>query len=134
MNSAPNIFPILRYQDAAKAQRWLAEAFGFTVIFSVPGEAGRVQHAELKLGAGRVMIGSAGDETVAESAPDPRTARQSVYVAVPDVDEHHSRARAAGAQVTMELTDMDYGSREYAARDFEGNHWCFGTYQPDSDA
>jgi uncharacterized glyoxalase superfamily protein PhnB len=30
----------------------------------------------------------------------------------------------------MELTDQDYGSREYAVRDAEGNVWCFGTYQP----
>jgi len=29
----------------------------------------------------------------------------------------------------MELTDQDYGSREFAARDPEGNVWCFGTYR-----
>jgi uncharacterized glyoxalase superfamily protein PhnB len=32
--------------------------------------------------------------------------------------------------MVMELTDQPYGSREYAARDPEGNVWCFGTYQP----
>ena len=25
---------------------------------------------------------------------------------------------------------MDYGSREYSARDLEGNLWSFGTYDP----
>jgi uncharacterized glyoxalase superfamily protein PhnB len=30
----------------------------------------------------------------------------------------------------MDLVDQSYGSREYAARDPEGNVWCFGTYQP----
>jgi hypothetical protein len=25
---------------------------------------------------------------------------------------------------------MDYGSREYGARDLEGNLWSFGTYDP----
>jgi uncharacterized glyoxalase superfamily protein PhnB len=29
-----------------------------------------------------------------------------------------------------ELTDQDYGSREFAARDPEGNLWSFGTYRP----
>jgi uncharacterized glyoxalase superfamily protein PhnB len=29
-----------------------------------------------------------------------------------------------------ELEDMDYGSREYSARDPEGNLWSFGTYDP----
>jgi uncharacterized glyoxalase superfamily protein PhnB len=30
----------------------------------------------------------------------------------------------------MGLTDQEYGSRDYAARDPEGNVWCFGTYRP----
>ena len=28
------------------------------------------------------------------------------------------------------LTDPDYGSRDFAARDPEGNVWCLGTYRP----
>jgi uncharacterized glyoxalase superfamily protein PhnB len=28
------------------------------------------------------------------------------------------------------LTDQDYGSREYAAKDPGGNVWSFGTYLP----
>ncbi|THA80732.1 glyoxalase, partial [Streptomyces sp. A0592] len=27
-------------------------------------------------------------------------------------------------------TDQDYGSRDYMARDGEGNIWSFGTYAP----
>ena len=30
----------------------------------------------------------------------------------------------------MGLTDQDYGSRRFAARDPHGNVWCFGTYRP----
>jgi uncharacterized glyoxalase superfamily protein PhnB len=26
--------------------------------------------------------------------------------------------------------DTDYGSRDYSARDLEGNQWHFGTYRP----
>ena len=39
-------------------------------------------------------------------------------------------AKAAGAEITRELQDMDYGSREFSARDPEGNVWSFGTYDP----
>ena len=53
-----------------------------------------------------------------------------VYVAVDDPDAHHERATAAGAEIVMPPTNMDYGSREYAARDPEGNVWSFGTYRP----
>ena len=31
----------------------------------------------------------------------------------------------------MEIHDTDYGSRDYSARDPEGNLWHFGTYWPD---
>ena len=49
---------------------------------------------------------------------------------VEDPDSHHARAVAAGAEITRELTDQDYGSREYAAKDPAGNVWSFGTYRP----
>jgi len=37
--------------------------------------------------------------------------------------------RQAGAQITAEPHDTDYGSRDFAARDPEGNRWSFGTYR-----
>lgn len=39
-----------------------------------------------------------------------------------------------GAEITTELHDTDYGSRDYAARDPEGNLWNFGTYRPGVEA
>ncbi len=39
-------------------------------------------------------------------------------------------ATAAGAEIVMEPTDMDFGARNYAARDPEGHLWGFGTYWP----
>jgi uncharacterized glyoxalase superfamily protein PhnB len=51
-------------------------------------------------------------------------------VAVEDADAHCERARGAGAVITREPEDLDYGSREYSARDLEGHHWHFGTYRP----
>ena len=34
------------------------------------------------------------------------------------------------AEILMPPTDQDYGSRDFVARDPEGNLWCFGTYSP----
>ncbi len=53
-----------------------------------------------------------------------------LYVVVDDPDALHDRAVAGGAEIVMGLTDQDYGSREFAARDPHGNVWCFGTYRP----
>jgi len=35
----------------------------------------------------------------------------------------------AGATIARPPADTDYGSRDFAARDPEGNLWSFGTYR-----
>jgi uncharacterized glyoxalase superfamily protein PhnB len=50
------------------------------------------------------------------------------YVVTADPDGVHARAVAAGAEITDELHETDYGSRDFALRDPEGNRWTFGTY------
>jgi uncharacterized glyoxalase superfamily protein PhnB len=55
-------------------------------------------------------------------------------VAVADADGHCGRARGAGAAIDEEPYYTDYGSRDYRARDPEGNAWLFGTYPPGADA
>jgi uncharacterized glyoxalase superfamily protein PhnB len=62
--------------------------------------------------------------------PKPLSSTVSIYVLVRDPDAHHNCARAAGATIVRELEDTPYGSREYSARDCEGNLWSFGTYDP----
>ena len=52
-----------------------------------------------------------------------------LYVTIDDPDTLHDRA-VAEAEIVMGLTDQDYGSREFAARDPHGNVWSFGTYRP----
>ncbi|WP_031468939.1 VOC family protein [Sciscionella sediminilitoris] len=119
MTNSPSIIPVLTYADPARAIRFLEEAFGFTTMFSVPGEDGGIVHAELRYGDGLVAIGG------------PTKDRLSLtYIPVEDVAGHCERARAAGATITMEPTTMDYGSTEYMAEDFAGNQWSFGTYRP----
>jgi uncharacterized glyoxalase superfamily protein PhnB len=43
---------------------------------------------------------------------------------------HALYAGEHGATIERELTDQDYGSLEFTARDPEGNLWSFGTYRP----
>ncbi|ALG12887.1 VOC family protein [Kibdelosporangium phytohabitans] len=122
-------YPTLRYRDAVKAVDWLVEAFGFEKAAVDLTPDGRIAHAELRYGDGIVMVGEAPDGFADTSHDDFRHVRCTVYTAVSDVDAHHDRA-AAGAEITYPLTDQPYGSRDYSARDPEGNHWHFGTYKP----
>ncbi|BCB88906.1 VOC family protein [Phytohabitans suffuscus] len=121
-----SIYPVFRYTDAKAAIDWLAGAFGFEAGEVTEAPDGTVAHAELTYGGGMIMVGQRSGP--AGAVPDADDWR--VYVAVDDVDAHHARAVAAGAEVIMPLTDRPYGSREYGARDLEGNPWSFGTYRP----
>ena len=124
----PDIFPSFRYEDARGAIEWLNKAFGFEKQFVVPGENGTVAHAQLRLGAGMIMMGSSGKPR----SPGIRWAaeRYGIYVVVRDIDAHYARAKAAGAKIERPLSDTEYGSREYSARDCDGHLWSFGTYDP----
>jgi uncharacterized glyoxalase superfamily protein PhnB len=129
--SDQTIFPALRYRDAPAAIEWLGRAFGFEARMVVDGAPGSVAHAELACGRAMIMLGSARAPDADEySAAAPPPGGSALYMVVDDPDAHHERARAAGAEIVRALNDTDYGSREYAARDPEGNVWSFGTYQP----
>ncbi|MHB9850203.1 VOC family protein [Streptomyces sp. Tue6028] len=129
----PSIYPTLLYADAKAAIRQLTEAFGFTEASVYEGEDGTVMHAELVQGHGAVMLGSKGRGGVFDTAMKD-AGPAGVYVVVDDIDAHHQRAVDHGAEIVMPPTDQDYGSRDYMARDLEGNIWSFGTYAPETGA
>ncbi|MGV4985184.1 VOC family protein [Streptomyces sp. NRAIS4] len=126
----PSIYPSLLYADAKAAIKQLTEGLGFTELSVYETEDGKVMHAELVQGNGAVMLGSKGrggrfDTAMKDAGPT------GVYIVVDDVDAHHQRALEHGVEILLPPTDQDYGSREYMARDAEGNIWSFGTYAPE---
>lgn len=112
------VYPLVFYRDAGKAVDWLVEAFGFEVHELVTDPDGGVRHGELIVGTGMIMTGMG------------EPGGPGIYVVVDDPDAHHARAVAAGAEITSGPADKDYGSRDYACKDPEGNDWYFGTYRP----
>jgi len=51
------------------------------------------------------------------------------YVVTDEPDALCQRCTDAGAEIIRPLEDTDYGSRDFAIRDPEGNRWSFGTYR-----
>ncbi len=121
------VFPTFRYRDPAAAIDFLERAFGFT-RHAVHENGGAIQHAELRHGDGIIMLGGVRESAYGAVAPPP--GNSATYIAVDDVDVLHERAKAAGAEILVEPFDTDYGSRDFTARDPEGNLWSFGTYRP----
>ena len=129
----PTVWPTLRARDARGLIRFLVEAFGFeeTVVWGdqPDGSGDTVVHAQLSwpLGGG-IMLGSA--RAANDQDPWPlQPGSFGAYVVTDQPDELLARATAAGAEVFMALHETDYGSREFAVRDPEGNRWSFGTYR-----
>ncbi|GAA1669753.1 hypothetical protein MMUR_32340 [Mycolicibacterium murale] len=121
--------PIVPYVNPRAAISWLEKAFDATPTLVVPPEPDQpLAHAEVAVGTGVVMIDDAERTDSPFALPGPVV----LYVVVDDPDALHARAEAAGAEIIMPLTDQDYGSREFAARDPHGNVWSFGTYRPSS--
>jgi uncharacterized glyoxalase superfamily protein PhnB len=124
----PTVWPALRYDEAPAALRFLVDVFGFREALVVPDDSGDITHAELRWPeGGAVMFGST--KHTEEGHDAMRSGVGFVYVVTDHVDEVYARARAAGADVTREPEDTDFGSHTFSVRDPEGNHWTFGTYR-----
>ena len=121
----PQVWPTFRATDARALIRFLVDVVGFEET-AVYGEGDVVHHAELSWPpGGGVMLGSARSDNETVTGPG----RFSAYVVTDEPDALCERIRAAGGKITVELKDTDYGSRDFAIDDPEGNHWYFGTYR-----
>jgi uncharacterized glyoxalase superfamily protein PhnB len=132
----PRISPGVYYRDAGAMIDWLCRAFGFELQLKVEGEGGRIEHSELVLGGGLIMVGEemSGEtrrfQTNRLSPLNAGCNTQNLMVYVDDVDAHCATARAAGAVVVAEPELHDYGDdhwadRAYGCLDPEGHLWWF---------
>jgi uncharacterized glyoxalase superfamily protein PhnB len=132
--SAPNdeldmtttINPVVQYRDLDAGARFLVDTFGFVQHAAHRADDGSIQYVELSLKGAPLGLGAHTEGSMFDTGPS------VVYISLDEVDSMHERALAAGAEILMAPTDQDYGSRDFVAKDHEGNVWCFGTYQPSS--
>jgi len=122
---APQVWPTLQASDALALIDFYVETFGFqrTAVYA---DGAAVAHAQLDWPeGGGIMLGSHKPEGEWSTQPGALAA----YVVTDHVEELWQRVRdAAGVTVIYPLSSTDYGSREFAVRDPEGNAWSFGTY------
>ncbi|MFC7405880.1 VOC family protein [Georgenia alba] len=124
--TGPAVFVTLHAHDASGLIDYYVETFGFVVTARYAQDDGTVDHAELRWpeGPGGVMLGTHRPDAAWSRPPG----TVGAYVVTRDVDGLYERVVARGADILRPLDDTDYGSREFAVRDPEGNLWSFGTY------
>ena len=122
---APQVWPTLQTHDALALIDFYVQTFGFerTAVYA---DGPTVGHAQLDWPeGGGIMLGS--HKPGGEWSTQPGTL--AAYVVTDHVEELWQRVQdAPGVTVIRPLAGTDYGSREFAVRDPEGNQWSFGTY------
>jgi uncharacterized glyoxalase superfamily protein PhnB len=121
------VIPVLIYPDVRQAVEWLGNAFGFVERLKI----GENHRSQLDVGAdGAVVIGDVrGDRR----PPRAGETTHSVMIRVDDAKAHCDRSRANGARIVQELTDHEFGERQYTAEDLAGHHWTFSQTLSDVD-
>lgn len=129
------LMPILHYDDARSAVRFLTEVLGFREEVAATDAGGDIVHAELLWpGGGALVIG--GTKHTDGVHGRVRAGNSAIYLATDDVDLVHDRVRAAGGEVVEAPQRATFGSGAEAyictVQDPEGNLWTFGTYRNDA--
>jgi PhnB protein len=125
------VTPYLIVRDAARMLDFYKKAFGATEVMRLPAPGGRVGHAEIKIGAGMVMLA---DESPEMGHKAPQTlggTPVSLMFYVADVDAQFAKALAAGATVQHAIKDQFYGDRSGTLVDPSGHIWTIATHTED---
>jgi PhnB protein len=127
----PRVTPYLCVDGAAQAIDFYRDVFGMTERMRMPGEAGKIGHAELQLGDSIVMVADEFPELDFRSPRSVGGTPMTVHMYVDDVDRVVERAVQAGARVMREVRDEFYGDRTGQIEDPFGHRWSVATHVED---
>jgi PhnB protein len=123
-----SITPHIVCAGAADAIEFYKKAFNAVEISRLPGEDGKLMHAEIRIGDSVVMLV---DESPDWGMIGPKSLKGSpvtIHLYVDDVDAVVQQAVQAGAKVTVPVEDMFWGDRYGKLEDPFGHQWSVATH------
>src|SRR5688500_7630796 len=105
------IVTVLVYADIAAAHDFLVDTFGFTSGGIHRDDEGQVVHGEVSLDGEAIWLHRVSPEHGLRDVTALGSATGMLNVFVEDVDAHHIRAAAGGANIVYPPTDQPYGQR-----------------------
>jgi PhnB protein len=126
------VTPYLIIEGAAAAIDWYRDIFGAEEVSRMTGGAGRIAHAELRIGSSALLLGDEHVNYEAIHAP-PRIGGSPVYLDIEadDVVELFDRAMAAGATAIRPPTDPSLPIQSAKIRDPFGHIWLITRTAPE---
>lgn len=120
----PSVTPFLVVDGGHEAIDWYVEVFGAVEVSRMTGAAGRVAHAELRIGDSKVFLGDEHPHLEDIFAPH-RIGGTPVYLALEtdDVAGLFERAIIAGADAIRQPTDPQLPIQTAKVRDPWGHIW-----------
>lgn len=123
--------PYLTITGAPAAIDYYRQAFGAVEVMRLADPAGRILHAEVRVGDSIIMLH---EDTPEWGTRSPKTLggnTSSVLLYVDDVDATYAAAIAAGGQAAMPVQDQFYGDRTGSLFDPFGHRWILATHIED---
>ena len=121
--------PYIIVKGAAKAIEFYVRVFGAVEQYRLtePGGSGKLGHAELAIGAGRLMLADEFRDFGALAPSSVGGTPVSLHLEVADVDAVVARAASAGATIVRSPKDEFFGERRATIVDPFGHCWFVGT-------
>lgn len=114
-----SVSPYLIVDGAAGTIEFLRQVFDAVEILRVPGEGGRLMHAEVRIDDTVVMMGDSSEGWPAAPA--------HIHVYVPDVDATYERALKAGGTSVQEPVRKQDADKRGGVKDACGTTWWIAT-------
>lgn len=123
--------PYITVNNGAAAIEFYKQVFGAVEQMRLAEPNGRIGHAELKIGAGVIMLSGEYPDIGVLSPQTIGGSPVAIHVYVEDVDTVFARAVAAGAKVLRPVGDQFYGDRAGKFADPFGHVWFCATHKED---
>jgi PhnB protein len=123
--------PYLIVNGAARAIEFYKQAFGASEVMRIAGPAGKVGHAEIKIGDSHIMLADEFPEMDARSPQTIGGTPVGLLLYFEDADAVFNRAVSAGAKVLKPVQDQFYGDRSGTIADPFGHKWTIATHKED---
>jgi PhnB protein len=122
-----SLTPFLVVHDGAAAIEFYKHSFDAVEDSRLSMPDGKIAHAALTIGDSKLMLCDEFDYSACRSPQTIGGSTVTVHLYVEDVDAAFARAVAAGAAVTMAVSDTMWGDRLGTVRDPFGHCWSIAT-------
>ena len=130
----PTLTPHLVCAGAADAMEFYKSAFGAVEAARLPGPDGKLMHAMMHIGGSPLMLVDSNPQWGLLGPDELKGSPVTIHMYVENVDATVERAVAAGAKVTMPVSDVFWGDRYGKLEDPFGHHWSIATHVRDLSA